>query len=212
MVKRRKPSKPIRTRKVTTRERIARAELLGEVACTVGKRFRGEAPIMRRIRERKEGKQSKFLTAIFDEPEDGWIGFRVQSDGQDFFQNLSYTPFDSFRELATALSLLLHDDSESEVHWNQGPSHFQFHFERSTDQVTLSIFHHPCHNSSKYKAEAVFKLTGTYADICLPFWTAICDLRSCFSDAELSRRWHRDFPGRQFDRLRDRMRTPPSAR
>jgi hypothetical protein len=43
------------------------------------------------------------ITVDFDGPNDGWIGITLTDSDQRFYESVSYTPYDSFVEVASAL-------------------------------------------------------------------------------------------------------------
>ena len=142
------------------------------------------------------------LRVKFDDPGEGWIGMTIQSDGiSPFNQSFSYTPYDSFFELITAVAMVSKGDGEWVAHWNAEPIEYEFQLQRTQDEVHLRIQRHADNQRQKGQEEAVFTASGDFSGIALPFWRALQNLRSRFSVEELDRRWHRKFPVAELDRL-----------
>lgn len=142
------------------------------------------------------------LRVKFDDPGDGWIGISIQSEGiSSFEQSFSYTPYDSFFELVTAVAMASKGDGEWVAHWNAEPTEYEFELQRIRDEVRLRIQRHADNQRQKGLEETVFAASGDFSGIALPFWRALQDLRSRFSVEELDRRWHRKFPVAELDRL-----------
>jgi hypothetical protein len=143
----------------------------------------------------------------FDDPDHGWIGLSIKAEGSsDFQQSFSYTPYDSFGELIAALSQVSQGPGYASVHWNAEPVEFEFHFERAGDTARLQIERHPDHRRIKGQSSVLCSLSGTFEEIALPFWQALQNLRSRFSAEDLSKRWHRAFPGAELERLTRRLK------
>jgi hypothetical protein len=51
------------------------------------------------------------------------------------------------------------------------------------------------------RGEKEFEVSGSYGEICLPFWRALRSLQGRFSADELAARWHRPFPWKEIDLL-----------
>jgi hypothetical protein len=152
------------------------------------------------------------LQVSFSDPENGWIEIRIQCGKQEFCGQMSHTPYPSFEELASSLSLLAQGVPNTSARWNGEPHHYDFRFQQSDGRIHLEILSLPQFSAPKLNAETVLLATGTFNDICRPFWKAVCDLRGRLSDEDLTRRWHRPFPAEQFERLGIHFRRLPSQK
>lgn len=140
------------------------------------------------------------LRVEFDDPDHGWIGFRVESDSGTFVESFSYTPYDSFAELATSIALIYKGAETASSTWSAEPTEIELAFSRTDETVELRIERwRDCHRTE----EPGRRLTasGSFDQICRPFWRAMRNLHTRFEPAELDRRWHRQFPHDQVSRL-----------
>jgi hypothetical protein len=150
------------------------------------------------------------LHVSFDDPNHGWIGITVRTDddpadAHSFTDSMSYTPFDSFWELVTALNLLAAGGNVAvAANWFSQPTRHEFRFARVEDVCSLQIL-----TFTEFVHQPTARLTarGTFREICRPFWKALRDLQTRFPKDELERRWHRPFPHAELDRLTQRVRT-----
>jgi hypothetical protein len=143
----------------------------------------------------------------FDDPDHGWIGLSIKTEEAGELQDsFSYTPYDSFLDLITAISLVSQSNSDATASWNAEPTEYDLRFRRSDEQVQLEIQRHPDNRRIKGRGEVVLQVSGTFEEIALPFWRGRRDLRSRFSPEELNRRWHREFPVIALDRLTKRLK------
>ncbi len=145
------------------------------------------------------------LKIAFDDLEHGWVGLTISYDVETLTIVASYTPSDSFLALTDALHSLLHD-GQAKVMWHCEPPEFEMLFARSGANVNLEIYEFSDYHRGIGRGEKVFTFSGTYADVCLPFWRALRDLQGRFSTEELNARWHRLFPSREIDLLTAEMK------
>jgi hypothetical protein len=141
------------------------------------------------------------LKASFDDPADGWVGLTISRGDEAVTINASYTPRDSFRELADALYKLFLHEGEAKVVWNEGPGEDEMRFSREGDFVRLEVCGHPGRSREEGRGERLFEASGSYGEVCVPFWRALRSLQGRFTGEELSARWHRPFPSEEVDGL-----------
>ena len=146
------------------------------------------------------------LQVSFSDPENGWIEIHLQCGVQEFRDQVSHTPYPSFEELASALSRLVQGLPNASARWNGEPYYYDFRFRQSDGKVHLEIVHFPRFSSQEQDTQTILLVTGTFNDICRPFWKAVCDLRGRLSDEQLTRCWRHPFPGEHFDRLSTQIR------
>ena len=140
------------------------------------------------------------LKVAFDDLEHGWVGLTISYGVETVTIAASYTPSDSFLDLTNALHNLL-SDGEAKVTWHCEPPEFDMLFARNGANVSLEIYEYSDYRRGSERGEKVFAVSGTYEEICLPFWRALRDLQGRFSAEELNARWHRQFPSREVDLL-----------
>ena len=140
----------------------------------------------------------------FDEPKHGWIGFLIRAEDGSFGERVSYTPYDFFHELITSLSALVEGDCQRSVRGSTEPERFELRFERVGDRVSLLVVSHAGMGRAS-NGEVRMKTTGTFAEVCLPFWDALRDLEARVPQAQWPERWHRSFPSTPMANLRRRM-------
>jgi len=63
------------------------------------------------------------------------------------------------------------------------------------------------HRRIARSGEKELEITGSYEEICVPFWRALRSLQGRFSAEELDARWHRPFPWKDIDQLTSAIKT-----
>lgn len=141
------------------------------------------------------------LKVSFDDLEHGWVGLTITFGVQTLTIIASYTPSDSFLDLTNALHNLLLYDDQAKVTWHCEPVEDELLFSKNSADVNLKIYEYSDYRRTSGREELIFEVSGTYAEICLPFWRALRNLQGRFSAEELDSRWHRSFPSREIDLL-----------
>jgi hypothetical protein len=141
------------------------------------------------------------LKVAFDDPEHGWVGLTFSRGGESATIVASYTPSDSFLDLTDALYNLSQYSGEAKVIWHSGPTEYELRFAKEGGVIRLAALEYPDHLRDAGRGELFFEASGTYDEVCLPFWRALRDLQGRFSEAELNARWHRPFPSKEIDNL-----------
>jgi hypothetical protein len=141
------------------------------------------------------------LKVSFDDPEHGWVCLTINCGDESAAIIASYTPSDSFLDLTNALYDLLHYDGEATVVWHEEPAETELRFFRTKELVRLEVWIFFDHRREPGKGEKEFEVSGSYSEICLPFWRALRSLQGRFSADELGARWHRPFPWKEIDLL-----------
>ena len=81
------------------------------------------------------------------------------------------------------------------------PDETELHFQGHGAGVALTA---RAFADGKHRAKTgreLLRLSGSYAEICLPFWRALRGLQGQYPPAKLDRRWHRAFPSRALNQL-----------
>lgn len=146
------------------------------------------------------------LKASFDDPEHGWVGLTISRDEEVVTIITSYTPSDPFLDLTDALYNLFLYDGAAKVVLHYGAAEYELCFRREGDAVSLEAYEYPGHLRDAGAGERFFEASGSYEDICLPFWRALRNLQGRFSEDELNARWHRPFPSKEIDGLTTLLR------
>lgn len=136
------------------------------------------------------------LSALFGDPEEGWIDFSVRCGTQTLNIGASDV-YPSFSVLAETLHQLFLSSGERTVPWTEEPTEYDMCFNRLGEVVTLEVLRWPDPSRSSFYEDKVFSVTGSYIEICLPFWRALRGLQGRFSEAELETRWTSPFPHRE---------------
>ncbi len=144
---------------------------------------------------------SEKLKITFDEPQHGWVGLTISYGDVSVTIVASYTPHDSFLELTNALRNLLLYEGEATVIWNEEPAESEIRFSRKNEEVKLDVWYDPDHRRDSERGNNILKVTGSYKEICHPFWRALRDLQGRFTAHELDTRWHRPFPSKEINML-----------
>ena len=141
------------------------------------------------------------LKVSFDNPEHGWVGLTISQGEESLKIIASYTPSNSFLDLTNALYNLRCYRVGSVVAWHQEPVETELRFSISGDEVELDVYFFSDHRRDYGRGERVLAITGSYEEICTPFWRALRSLQGRFSVEELDARWHRPFPWKEIDLL-----------
>lgn len=141
------------------------------------------------------------LKVSFDDPEHGWVCLKIDYGDKSASSIASYTPGDSFLDLTNALDSLFHYGGEAMVVWYEGPGETELRFFCTKDMVRLEVWFFLDHRRDYGRGEKEFEISGSYEEICLPFWRALRSLQGRFSNEELEARWHRSFPWKEIDLL-----------
>ena len=75
----------------------------------------------------------------FTGPQHGWLGIRIQADGEEINVDASYTPYDTLTEFVEALVQILEFTSSKPIPINEEPQESELQFFR--DGGTLVITH-----------------------------------------------------------------------
>jgi hypothetical protein len=148
---------------------------------------------------------SQTLEVSLESPQHGFMSLRLKAAGQSFVTVVSYTPYDSLRDLVEALTSFIDSDCDVLVRWNSEPDEYDFKLSARGDAVSLDVVHYPDHRRSIETGEAVFSFRGTKAGLCLPFWRELRDLQSRAARDEFDRQWRRPFPERELQKLTERV-------
>jgi hypothetical protein len=142
----------------------------------------------------------------FEEPEHGWIKLSIGSGESSFEGFMSCVPYPSSWETLTALSLMLQGADQATATWFAEPVTYDLRFKREQDRVLLELIEFPDNQKRTSQERKLLSATGSFDEICRPFWKAIRDLQGRFSDEELSRGWQQEFPREAIERLTRLMR------
>ena len=113
----------------------------------------------------------------------------------------SYTPSDSFLDLINALYNLYLYSGEAKVIWHSGSIEYEFCFFRRGEVVGVEAYEYPDHLRHKGRGEQFFKVSGSYEDVCLPYWRALRNIQGRYSPEEGSGRGTTLFPSEEVDGL-----------
>jgi hypothetical protein len=141
------------------------------------------------------------LQVNFESPQSGWMSLSLESGDQRFIRVISWTPYDSVKELIEALLLLLKEEGERIVRWNSEPEEFDFRLKREEDSVSLEIVRYQDHRRLDSTSQVLFSVESSNVDICIPFWKALRDLRRRIARDEFDKNWRRPFPYQELNQL-----------
>lgn len=140
------------------------------------------------------------LSVTFGDPEFGWIDVDLRFGAETFSIEASDV-YNAFFPLVDTLLQLHSAPGQNIVNWTVEPTEYDMHFSREGEAVTLDIFVWPDLSRNSFRQEKVFSASGSYAEICLPFWRALRGLQGRFSAADLETRWQNSFPQRELNAL-----------
>lgn len=142
----------------------------------------------------------KKLEVTFGKPQHGWIDLIISNDNQTVAINAD-SKAESFAELVNALLGCLETNGDFVVTWLEEPNIAEMHFEKRNESITLRVFGSDVSNYPKVRIEPKLSSTGSYSEICLPFYDALHALQSRYSPQELEERMQDEFPTKQFASL-----------
>jgi hypothetical protein len=144
---------------------------------------------------------SEKLRVSFNSPQCGWMSFELRAGVQSLVNAVSYTPYDSLRDLIDALSRLLSEDIHLTVKWAYEPDEADFNFRARGEQAGLEVKWYKNHLRLEGTGERVFFFEGSRLDLCHPFWKALRDMQSDMEVDDFARNWGRKFPESEMRRL-----------
>ncbi len=133
------------------------------------------------------------LTVLLDELDFGWVTLTIRWEGEVVTFRASYI-YNSFHLLIDALHKLRLSDGQATTKWNCEPTEYELSFMREGDIVRLDVLWFPDSRRSVFHRNIVSSITGSYEEICLPFWRALRNLQGRYSEAEIEERWQKSFP------------------
>lgn len=135
------------------------------------------------------------LRVTFNSPQSGWMSLELRAGEKHFVEVVSYTPYDSVRELVNAVAAIAVADGEGVIaRWAVEPGEFDFVFNARGDEAELRVVRHMGYRRVKGEGEEVFAYRGARLDVCRAFWSA---LRRLQADADVdgyAQNWRREFP------------------
>lgn len=145
------------------------------------------------------------LKANFGDPNAGWVDLTLTyRDANYEEQTLEITAsyiFDCFLPLTEVLHRVWEQQGESVVTLLAEPEQCELRFTKVGEDITLTIDLFPGHVRKPGLADRLLVVSGTYAQVCLPFWRALRGLQGRFSEQELHERWLLPFPARKLSEL-----------
>ena len=151
---------------------------------------------------------SQKFSVSMESPQSGWMSLRLRSGGREFVAVVSHQPYDSLRELIEALVALLGGALSARVRWNAEPDEYDFEFKaEGKDELSLLVVHYEGHRREPSGIRTVFNCRAPRAEICLPFWRELSEMRARSETDVFEQNWRRKFPRRELRRLTDAFKT-----
>lgn len=141
------------------------------------------------------------LRVSLESPQHGFMSIRLSSEEASFVTVVSYTPYDSLRDLIEALRAILAGDRDITVMWNCEPEEYDFRLVARDGSVQFDIIHYPDHRRLPELSSRVFSFRGSRMETCCPFWEELQDLQSRSVQDEFTRQWRREFPESEMQEL-----------
>ncbi len=140
------------------------------------------------------------LEVAFDDPAAGSVRLVLRGGGESVEITATYL-YNGFLELTLALHRLLFTQGESVVMWQAEPREYEMRFLRIEKAVYLEVEAFADNRRAATRGERLLFVTGTYDEICLPFWHALRSLQSRFTESEMQARWLGPFPWNEITKL-----------
>jgi hypothetical protein len=153
---------------------------------------------------------SESLHVCFNSPQSGWMSFELSAGEQKFVEVVSYTPYDSVRDLINAVAaILVADTDEAVVRWGINPESLDFKFRSRGDDADLKVFRYLDEQrggSGADGSELVFSFSGDRVELCRSFWQALREMQGAAETDGFARNWRREFPARELEELTKSLR------
>ncbi len=143
------------------------------------------------------------LRVTLNSPQSGWMSLELRAGDRRFVEVVSYTPYDSVRELVNAVAAIAVADTEEIVaRWAVNPDAFDFVFGARGDEATLRVVWRAEHRRLKGEGEEAFAHRGTRLEVCRAFCEALRRLEEDAEVDEYARNWRREFPSSEMRELK----------
>jgi hypothetical protein len=149
---------------------------------------------------------NQLFQVSLESPQHGFMSLRLSAGHERFVAVVSYTPYDSLRDLIAALCDALTSDCERIVKWNSEPEEFDFKLTARGDFIQLDIIRYPDHRRLAEASSVAFSFRGSKLETCWPFWKELRDLHRRTARDEFDRQWRSEFPERELQELTKRIR------
>jgi hypothetical protein len=103
--------------------------------------------------------------------------------------------------LPTILLQLWLSPTQATVWWLLGPGEYEFLFEREHQRISLDARFYPDGRRGESSGLSELTATGSYEEICLPFWRALRSLQGRYQPSEFEELWGNAFPSESLARL-----------
>lgn len=144
---------------------------------------------------------------VFNSPQSGFMSVGLGAAGGEYATAVACGPYDSLRDLATALARLARGEAASAVvRWNCEPDELDFRFTADGENLSLAVVYYPTHRREERASETVFAATGARREVCAAFQEVFARLRADAETDEFARNWRREFPGRELEELTKSIR------
>ena len=141
------------------------------------------------------------LRVTFENPDAGTVWFTLASGSESVAISATYI-YNSFYQLADALHRIRAAPGQATVVWMCEPSEYEMQFCREADIIRLEVVWFPGSERSVFKPGQVeMSMTGSYDEVCLPFWRALRELQGRLPASDFEARWGDPFPSRELELL-----------
>lgn len=127
----------------------------------------------------------------------------IRSDETVVTLLVSYVLYNTLDELVDGLHALTTGDHYRSVRIFEEPTSCELRFRRENELIRFELWRFSSYSQirSRKPGQMLFEIEGTLAEICLPFWRALRNLQTRFSEDEFQRRWRYPFPGSGMQKL-----------
>jgi hypothetical protein len=136
------------------------------------------------------------LNIDFSDPEFGWIIISVDN-GVDSITIEADSKFNSFQELTMGLFVLTSEDNQFTVTWLEEPDVTEWRFTKFAEDIVFENWRLPFAKTAELKMQ----FSGSFQEVCIPFWRALQALKNRWERAELEKSLEDDFPFIDLERL-----------
>lgn len=148
---------------------------------------------------------SKFEVS-FNSPQCGFMSIGLAGSGGEFQTTTANLPYKSaLSDLMKILSgFLAGETGERNLEWNRDPEEFSFRFDRSGDELELSIYEFPT-GDRKGEKNLVFTHRGDLHEACAAFLATFRQLNDDRDTDEFEFNWRQPFPETELREFEKRL-------
>jgi hypothetical protein len=146
------------------------------------------------------------LKAAFGDPQHGSITLTISSDSQTISIAASFI-YDGLLQLTYALHTLFFSPAQAIVTWTTEPIEYEMCFESDGEVVRFELHEYAASRRSSVFNPSLLSTSGSYDEVCRPFWRALRALQGRCSEQEFQERMGLPFPSAELEKLTQALKS-----